>query len=230
MILVNYVTNELNLLLLADNNGFNVKQNGDGVVEYSSPDINGGDEETDTGLNTSSFSKSPEIAVGLKYVESLLDEGSNSVNDTPFETYNTENIVNKTLIVNGQNEIVETGHTQEVEPEVQPEVEPEVEEFDVERVIQNQETHDFFCPNCHSCITKRVILKRRKRKIQDISKDESVAKEDGILTPMNPDEVPEIDEREPENELSRDEIGPDARLDAISCFSCFSIFVPKGRL
>nr|BAM64844.1 hypothetical protein [Beta vulgaris] len=224
----NRENNDINVAQNGDSNEFNVKQNGDGVVEYSSPDINGGDEETDTGLNTSSFSKSPEIAVGLKYVESLLDEGSNSVNDTPFETYNTENIVNKTLIVNGQNEIVETGHTQEVEPEVQPEVEPEVEEFDVERVIQNQETHDFFCPNCHSCITKRVILKRRKRKIQDISKDESVAKEDGKLTPMNPDEVPEIDEREPENELSRDEIAPDARLDAISCFSCFSIFVPKG--
>ncbi|XP_057249457.1 uncharacterized protein LOC104888095 isoform X4 [Beta vulgaris subsp. vulgaris] len=216
----NRENNDINVAQNGDNNGFNVKQNGDGVVEYSSPDINGGDEETDTGLNTSSFSKSPEIAVGLKYVESLLDEGSNGVNDTPFETYNTENIVNKTLIVNGQNEIVETGHTQEVEPEV--------EGFDVERVIQNQETHDLFCPNCHSCITKRVILKRRKRKIQDISKDESVAQKDGKLTPMNPDEVPEIDEREPENELPRDEIGPDARLDAISCFSCFSIFVPKG--
>ena len=39
------------------------------------------------------------------------------------------------------------------------------DEFDVETVIKKQETHDLFCPNCNSCITKRVILHKRKRKI-----------------------------------------------------------------
>ncbi|CAH1427487.1 unnamed protein product [Lactuca virosa] len=43
---------------------------------------------------------------------------------------------------------------------------PDVEdEFDVETMIKKQETHDLFCPNCNSCITKRVILRKRKRKI-----------------------------------------------------------------
>ncbi|KAL7601790.1 hypothetical protein Lser_V15G24640 [Lactuca serriola] len=38
-------------------------------------------------------------------------------------------------------------------------------EFNVETVIKKQETHDLFCPNCNSCITKRVILHKRKCKI-----------------------------------------------------------------
>ncbi|CAH2077738.1 unnamed protein product [Thlaspi arvense] len=41
----------------------------------------------------------------------------------------------------------------------------DVDDYDVEKVLKNQETHDLFCPICNSCITERVVLKRRKRKI-----------------------------------------------------------------
>lgn len=36
-------------------------------------------------------------------------------------------------------------------------------ESEVERILRLQETHDIICPNCRSCITKRVILRKRKR-------------------------------------------------------------------
>lgn len=36
-------------------------------------------------------------------------------------------------------------------------------ESEVERILRLQETHDLICPNCRSCITKRVILRKRKR-------------------------------------------------------------------
>ncbi|KAI3821542.1 hypothetical protein L1987_09110 [Smallanthus sonchifolius] len=41
----------------------------------------------------------------------------------------------------------------------------EITEYDVETVLKKQDTHDLFCPNCNSCITKRVILRKRKRRI-----------------------------------------------------------------
>ncbi|WCJ27551.1 Vacuolar iron transporter (VIT) family protein [Euphorbia peplus] len=34
-------------------------------------------------------------------------------------------------------------------------------EFDVEKVLEKQNTHDLYCPNCKSCITRRVILRRK---------------------------------------------------------------------
>ncbi|CAH1423490.1 unnamed protein product [Lactuca virosa] len=56
----------------------------------------------------------------------------------------------------------EVDKTESSEIEVIKDVE---DEFDVETVIKKQETHNLFCPNCNSCITKRVILRKRKRKI-----------------------------------------------------------------
>ncbi|KAL2622300.1 hypothetical protein R1flu_002505 [Riccia fluitans] len=38
-----------------------------------------------------------------------------------------------------------------------------VYEYDLERVIHEQKTHDIMCPVCGSCITQRVILRKRKR-------------------------------------------------------------------
>lgn len=36
-------------------------------------------------------------------------------------------------------------------------------ESEVERILRLQDTHDLVCPVCSSCITKRVILRKRKR-------------------------------------------------------------------
>ncbi|XP_057546765.1 membrane protein of ER body-like protein isoform X2 [Amaranthus tricolor] len=200
-----------------DSNGFTIKQNGVGVVEYSLPERNGGDEETDNKSIASDFFKNPETAVGLQYVESLLDDSSNGVNGVLPKIYNGENIADNTLIVSGQTEIVETGNFEEVEPEG--------EEFDVERVIKEQKTHDLYCPNCNKCITDRVVLKRRKRKRQDLPKDEPLVVKTGRLTAVRPDLV---DGKLDNDQVEKPERSPDERLEAISCFSCFHIFLPKG--
>nr|KYP72755.1 hypothetical protein KK1_005356 [Cajanus cajan] len=62
-------------------------------------------------------------------------------------------------------------------PNLIKEIDQQLEEFDVEAVLAKQETHDLYCPNCHSCITKRVILKKRKRYLQ---KSDTKAKRDKL--------------------------------------------------
>ncbi|KAL2921563.1 Membrane protein of ER body-like protein [Bienertia sinuspersici] len=200
----------INVAQNQDNNGFTLHQDGVNVVGKPVPERNAGDRETDIGSNPS---KSTETGVGLKDVEGLLDESSNNINVTLTETYNIENIVNKTFIVKGQNEIVETGPSGEIEPEL---------EYDVEKVVRNQNTHDFYCPNCSSCITDRVILKRRKRKLKDISPDERPKPDQTVLDEQYKEEK---GSKKEQNEDAKD---PGARFGAISCLSCFSIFIPKG--
>ncbi|CAO2832397.1 unnamed protein product [Amaranthus hypochondriacus] len=206
-----------------DSNGFKPKQNKVDVVEYSRPENDGRDEEAEIEPITSGFCKSSETSAGLKYVDSLLNERSNGVNGALSEKYNGENVVNKILIVSGQRDIVQSETSQENEPEG--------EEFDVERVMKEQKTHDMYCPNCNKCITDRVILKRRKRKIREVSKDEPPEVNPGQMTPMHPDEISNSVERLPVNEPLQDERrerDSESHLEAISCFSCFSIFIPKG--
>uniref|UniRef100_A0A803L250 Membrane protein of ER body-like protein n=1 Tax=Chenopodium quinoa TaxID=63459 RepID=A0A803L250_CHEQI len=201
---------EHNVAQNEDTNGFTVHHNGVHVDEFSLPESNGGDRETDIESNTSSVSKNPEISAGLRFV---LDDSSNGDNVKSSEFYNGENMVNKTQVISDQNEIVETGHSKEVKPEIN--------EYEVERVIRKQETHDLICPNCRECITKRVILKRRKRTYDKISEDEQ------NLGRIPPSIDPDTDKGKPENKLPSGEQAGDS-IDAVSCFSCFSIFVPKG--
>ncbi|KAL3846029.1 hypothetical protein ACJIZ3_003432 [Penstemon smallii] len=94
-------------------------------------------------------------------------------------------------------------------------------EYDVEKVVEKQNTHDLFCPNCKSCITRRVILRKRKRRIQ-VSDEEvkpnkiraAVVQEnfDYALVPTADD----VNERKEETVL-------------IKCLSCFSFFIPNGN-
>ncbi|KAJ0967781.1 hypothetical protein J5N97_024698 [Dioscorea zingiberensis] len=104
----------------------------------------------------------------------------------------------------------------EIVEKVEHESKLQVTEFDVERVLEEQETHDLYCPNCNSCITKRVILRKRKRtgqgfkydikhkKVQETQNDLDVS---GALT-----EIADED-RDREREVFR-------------CLSCFSFFIP----
>ncbi|XP_042511090.1 uncharacterized protein LOC122086380 isoform X3 [Macadamia integrifolia] len=107
----------------------------------------------------------------------------------------------------------------------------EVAELDVERVILEQDTHDLYCPNCNSCITKRVILRKRKRTIRRIHYD---AKREKIDTVVNldgtNDESREVAESvldsspaHPVNDSNRD-TGPDI----FRCLSCFTYFIPTA--
>ncbi|KAL8551200.1 hypothetical protein ACS0TY_000326 [Phlomoides rotata] len=103
----------------------------------------------------------------------------------------------------------------------------EVTDFDVERVIQNQTTHDLYCPNCSSCITKRVILRKRKRAIR-ISDEEFKGK-----TPKTAP-GPEVDQSrgdgvDDDAQITlADEDKRDREPHLFRCLSCFTFFIPTG--
>ncbi|KAG2239838.1 hypothetical protein Bca4012_022931 [Brassica carinata] len=96
----------------------------------------------------------------------------------------------------------------------------DAEDYNVEKVLDNQETHDLFCPNCNSCITKRVILKKRKRKISHVPEDPKRVR--------GPDRIDPI-LRSEDNEPSAGG-GDNSTHESFfyKCLSCFSIFIPTG--
>ncbi|XP_039822939.1 uncharacterized protein LOC120685185 [Panicum virgatum] len=71
-------------------------------------------------------------------------------------------------------------------------------EYDLEKILDEQETHDLYCPNCKSCITRRVILKNRKGYGEQQKRQHA-------------DES--LDQESPE---------------VFGCLSCFTFFIPTG--
>lgn len=73
---------------------------------------------------------------------------------------------------NLSDKIAENGSKSQIN--IKKKKEPEIEEakqvvdYDVERVIAEQETHDLFCPNCHSCIAKELFY-AKENECQDRS-------------------------------------------------------------
>ncbi|CAM0912326.1 unnamed protein product [Alopecurus aequalis] len=92
------------------------------------------------------------------------------------------------------------------------EVQPEIEEYDLEKILDKQESHDLYCPNCKSCITRRVILRKRKRTARLTAHDE-------------PPKRPHTEEVPPAPAPGSDE--PESP-DVFRCLSCFSFFIPTG--
>ncbi|KAJ6851195.1 membrane protein of ER body-like protein isoform X3 [Iris pallida] len=87
----------------------------------------------------------------------------------------------------------------------------ELAEFDVERVLEEQETHDLYCPNCNSCITKRVILRKRKRIVRDSQHDLPPEKLQNVYgSSAASAETPEVDHEDES---------------VFRCLSCFSFFI-----
>ncbi|KAL3034657.1 hypothetical protein AAZX31_02G206500 [Glycine max] len=134
------------------------------------------------------------------------------------------------------------------------EIDEQLEEFDVEAVLAKQETHDLFCPNCRSCITKRVILKKRKRNTQ---KSGSKSKRDKPENTHNLDNEAKCDELRtrgssqlldstaqpkakqdvhanvtPEPDIvspepSADNNQPHGEPEVFRCLACLSFFIPS---
>ncbi|KAI3904480.1 hypothetical protein MKW98_014660 [Papaver atlanticum] len=106
----------------------------------------------------------------------------------------------------------------------------EVIEWDVERVIEEQETHDLICPNCKACITKRVILRKRKRSVPITEDTREPPKKVGtpIRSILKPD--PSTSSSNSQGHYAGVIPGaPDTnerRNDVFRCFSCFSFFIP----
>ncbi|KAK9204639.1 hypothetical protein WN943_014903 [Citrus x changshan-huyou] len=103
--------------------------------------------------------------------------------------------------------------------------------IDVEGVLKKQSTHDLYCPNCNSCITRRVILVRKKPKIPKIRHK------------PRPDHKPESHpaaENSPTNQGNdTHNVGSNDGLSSVAddgnlhrkpyifkCLSCFTVFFP----
>eukprot|EP00250_Pteridium_aquilinum_P013926 c21662_g2_i2 orf=206-1930(+) len=98
----------------------------------------------------------------------------------------------------------------------------------VEEIVKvlkhHQKTHDLLCPVCGSCVTRRVILRKRKRSsLISVDRwyrdplDEGELQEQGSSL-----EVTEAVEEEDPQEYQ------DTK--AFGCLSCFSLFIEKGYL
>ncbi|KAK6250849.1 hypothetical protein SCA6_004854 [Theobroma cacao] len=112
------------------------------------------------------------------------------------------------------------------------EIEEDLMELDVERVLEKQNTHDLYCPNCNSCITRRVILHRRKPKISNICHKPKHVKK------LNPIPISVVDGRGGNSPKIYSNDSPtlapgvqnnSTEQEAFSCLSCFSLFIPIGN-
>ncbi|GAV69110.1 VIT1 domain-containing protein [Cephalotus follicularis] len=113
-------------------------------------------------------------------------------------------------------------------------IDEDIIELDIERVLQKQNTHDLYCPNCNSCITRRVILRRRKPKIRSLRRkvERDVGSQLDANSSRAPDDggcgIPNICSNGSPT-LAADDGNQDREPDIFRCFSCFSFFVPIGN-
>ncbi|TKY73980.1 Membrane protein of ER body protein [Spatholobus suberectus] len=116
-------------------------------------------------------------------------------------------------------------------PNLTEEIDQQLKELDVEAVLAKQETHDLFCPNCKSCITKRVILRKRKRNLPNL---DTKAKRDKSATEVVDSSVDEANQGDNAIAISNvgrveppaDNCEPEREPEVFRCLSCFSFFIP----
>ncbi|XP_010318266.1 membrane protein of ER body-like protein isoform X2 [Solanum lycopersicum] len=125
------------------------------------------------------------------------------------------------------------------DPDLIDDSDTDVKDFDVENVLQKQNTHDLYCPNCKSCITKRVILRKRKRKIRGSGDDVKRVKPEVVVdSKVDASHVQAADDEVRDGAdsyldgtppLAADDYHPDREPELFRCLSCFSFFIPAGN-
>ncbi|XP_057822779.2 uncharacterized protein LOC131035152 isoform X8 [Cryptomeria japonica] len=88
---------------------------------------------------------------------------------------------------------------------------------DIVKILKEQQSHDLVCPNCGSCITKRVILRKRKRT--------------SLVSEGNTDVRAAVSEEEDEitgDQSNRPDIEHVEETEAFGCLACFSLFFQRG--
>ncbi|KAK8686470.1 hypothetical protein V6N13_125495 [Hibiscus sabdariffa] len=107
------------------------------------------------------------------------------------------------------------------------EVEEDLMELDVKTVLDKQSTHDLYCPNCNSCITRKVILVSRKPKFSNIRHKPKHLKKTNSTDDGRSGCTPEIHANvSPILAPGEQNNGRKQEQEAFSCFSCFSLFIP----
>ncbi|KAK4792885.1 hypothetical protein SAY86_023320 [Trapa natans] len=118
------------------------------------------------------------------------------------------------------------------------EVNPGETEYNVAEVLEKQNTHDLFCPNCRSCITRKVILRRRRLRVPRFPSDArgrrvivtTEEEEIGSITEAG-DQSPDVLETAPVSEAPTDaneDRRDDREPNVFRCLSCFTFFIPTG--
>ncbi|THF98725.1 hypothetical protein TEA_017797 [Camellia sinensis var. sinensis] len=102
----------------------------------------------------------------------------------------------------------------------------EFTELDVERILEKQDTHDLYCPNCNSCITRRVILRKRKRKIRISDEDLKRNKLETVVPPEIVDAIPSDATNDQGLTPAADEYNRVREPEIFRCLSCLSCFIP----
>lgn len=97
---------------------------------------------------------------------------------------------------------------------------------EIVRILKEQKSHDLLCPACGSCITKRVILRKRKR-------TSTVSVNSLIQEPDNDAQTALLEDNEQITEDQNDQ--PDIphedtdENEAYGCLTCFSIFFRRDK-
>ncbi|KAL1547329.1 hypothetical protein AAHA92_23820 [Salvia divinorum] len=200
------------------------KENGISSSDALSSDSSS-QEDLIAGVNSTStyLIREPILKGPAKYiVPSLEFNGASEISNQSEEI--EKNSISETI--RGPSKEIESEETELINED-----DLEITESEVERVIRKQTTHDLYCPNCKSCITKRVILSKRKRRI--MIPDEEVKRpktETVAVGTVSEDQVhQEGDVGNDETQTQPIDEDDHDRCPAIfRCLSCFSIFIPTG--
>ncbi|XVF51134.1 hypothetical protein PTKIN_Ptkin04bG0160200 [Pterospermum kingtungense] len=166
------------------------------------------------------------MEVNNQLVKNVEDQNSFGLNPPPVEYFHEESSKSFKHFDNAIKVDANADLTGEIEEDLM--------ELDVEKVLEKQNTHDLYCPNCNSCITRRVILCRKPRisnrrhkpkpgkKLDVIPNSKADGQSGDIDTPEISSNVPTMTSDEQNNGTAQDQ-------EAFSCLSCFSLFIPIGN-
>ncbi|XP_028782319.1 membrane protein of ER body-like protein [Neltuma alba] len=211
------------------NNASHEVQNGDGA-RSALPTYNGVG-EFHTELANPSIQSSACNGVNNRDMKTTEDKGPFNSKSSPL--HDSSEI--KTTDAKGDDGETST----KADPELIEEIDQQLKELDVEAVLAKQETHDLFCPNCNSCITKRIILRKRKRSIRNLDDKSKRDKLDTLVSServdSSADETNQGDRANSTSDAGHLEQQPHLDNDPVQeqevfrCLECFSIFIPRGN-
>lgn len=190
-----------------------------------------GDEELYSTVEDSNIPKGTGTEVNSHYGENFDDRTFSGSRLLPVEK-SSEVQSTSVKLINNEARV-------EVGVDLAGKIDGQVIDLDVEAVLERQETHDLYCPNCNSCITRRIILRKRKRKVRNLrlkakhDKYEMVLGSESVTNPVNAanqgdDTGSTFSSGSPTN--ADESYTADREVDIFRCLSCFTIFIPSGNI
>lgn len=206
-----------------------LSSNGHSSIECTAPEKINGDSEVDGTL------KSSDIGLCLSLESELEHEKQHgSLSGSSLLTSKISPEEDKTSLNFSSYKAIQSSDTN-----LLYESDHEATELDVERVLRKQDTHDLYCPNCNSCITRRVIIRKRKRTLPNSGEDGKRNKIENVTGPgiistsvattSNPSHSTVDTCLDGSGAPASYNDDQDYEPDVFRCLSCFSIFVPTGN-